>query len=82
MLALKHVVAINTEQYNKLSIKCAFVCSLYIYVMEYIGQKFTEASEKTVYPPSPTRRRKSDKSLPKYMMTHPKDGTISSSVTS
>jgi hypothetical protein len=27
---LKHVGAINTEQYDKLSIKCAFVCSLYI----------------------------------------------------
>jgi hypothetical protein len=25
-LASKHVAAINKEQYNKLSIKCAFVC--------------------------------------------------------
>jgi hypothetical protein len=31
MLELKHVGAINIEQYDKLSIKCAFVCSLYIY---------------------------------------------------
>jgi hypothetical protein len=27
---LKHVGAINKEQYNKLSVKCAFVCSLCI----------------------------------------------------
>jgi hypothetical protein len=30
VVALKHVTAINVEQYNKLSVKCAFVCSLYI----------------------------------------------------
>jgi hypothetical protein len=29
-LALKLAGAINKEQYNKLSVKCAFVCSLYI----------------------------------------------------
>jgi hypothetical protein len=29
-LVLKHVAAINKEQYNKLSIECAFVCSFYI----------------------------------------------------
>jgi hypothetical protein len=29
-LALKHVGATNIEQYNKLSSKCAYVCSLYI----------------------------------------------------
>jgi len=32
-LALKHVGAINKEQYNKLSIKCVFVSSLYILFM-------------------------------------------------
>ena len=31
MLASKHVGAINKEQYNKMSVKCAFVCSLYIW---------------------------------------------------
>ena len=31
-LTLKHVGVINTEQYNKLSVKCVFVCSLYIHV--------------------------------------------------
>jgi hypothetical protein len=29
-LALKHVGVINKQQYNKLTINCAFVCSLYI----------------------------------------------------
>jgi hypothetical protein len=32
-LVLKHVGVINKEQYNKLSIKCAFACSLYIYLL-------------------------------------------------
>jgi hypothetical protein len=42
-LALKHVGAINTEQYNKLSINCAMVCSLYIWYKDtqYTG-KITE----------------------------------------
>jgi hypothetical protein len=30
VLALKYIGKINKEQYNKLSVKCAFVCSLYI----------------------------------------------------
>jgi hypothetical protein len=30
-LVLKHVGAINTEQHNKLSIRCAFVCLFVIY---------------------------------------------------
>jgi hypothetical protein len=30
MLASKHVGAINKEEYNKMSVKCAFVCSLYV----------------------------------------------------
>jgi hypothetical protein len=32
-LALKHVGAVNKEQYTKLSIKCVFVCLLYIYIL-------------------------------------------------
>jgi hypothetical protein len=59
VLTLKHVGAIDKEQYNKMSMKRAFICRLYIYVMECIGQKVTDASEKTVY--SPHHPRKSDK---------------------
>jgi len=31
-LALKYAGVVNIEQYNKLSIKCAFVCLLYVYL--------------------------------------------------
>jgi hypothetical protein len=33
-LALKHVGAINKEQYNKRPIKCAFVCLFVIYTLK------------------------------------------------
>jgi hypothetical protein len=36
-LTLKHVGAINKEQYNKLLIKCAIVCSLYIRCSGYFS---------------------------------------------
>jgi hypothetical protein len=34
VLALKHVGAVNIEQYNKLSVKCAFVCALYVHIVK------------------------------------------------
>jgi hypothetical protein len=43
---LKQVGAINDKQYNKLSIKCAFVCSLYIYkTLAYLTMYMKALSE-------------------------------------
>jgi hypothetical protein len=45
VLALKHVGAINIEQYNKLSIKCAFVHYTYSKKMDGTKVKITAVSQ-------------------------------------